>query len=92
MSPSTEDAPTQEDTTKMVAEADRWKLDTYLGHNPTKPPHAVRTNIDRMEKEEIPKGAITKEGGKMVVDMTKYTYQVKTTTMDVIFSPARFVR
>jgi hypothetical protein len=77
--------------TELAADANRRKLDTYLGHNPTKPPHAVRTYIEtRFEEGPDVKGAMRKEGKETVIDMTKYTYQVKTTTYDAIFSPARY--
>ncbi|KAM0425767.1 hypothetical protein ACHAPT_009017 [Fusarium lateritium] len=67
---------------------DSGAIQTYLAHQPEKPPIYVRTFVQKYD--EPPKTQSTRprfEGGRFKVDVTTEIYQVKKTTTHAIFQP-----
>lgn len=65
------------------------KIQTYLAHNPEKPPTFIRTYVQQIpQAPKVTKSPLRSENGRMVVDVTTKIYQTVNTTTQAIFQPS----
>ncbi|KAF4996970.1 hypothetical protein FGRMN_4188 [Fusarium graminum] len=68
---------------------DFGRIETYLSHNPNKPPRHVKTFVAQYPTEsKTDKSDVRWVGGRPVIDVTTKLYQTTTVTTDAVFYPA----
>ncbi|KAF5681217.1 hypothetical protein FHETE_6 [Fusarium heterosporum] len=68
---------------------DFGRVETYLSHNPNKPPRHVKTFVAQYPVEsKTDKSDVRWVGGKPIIDVTTKLYQTTTVTTDAVFYPA----
>ena len=68
-------------------------VETYLSHNPNRPPRHVKTFVAQYPPNSTTeRSAVRWEGGRPIIDVTTKLYQTTTTTTDAVFHPARLAK